>query len=177
MAWVDGVIDLEVVIPSITRGGDVVERLWGNLVYYITGRDCNCGEFDCNSSWYFFTLVKLATTERRKSWYWLCLSSVFPIGKVDTQLVETLHAWSVVIMVEEGLACLGYDQPIIYWGAYEGPWAISSWIGDGDMVYQWCLRGPMLPLLPNSVVMSTKQLVTFMTPNSGCDGQTGEGLG
>lgn len=27
MAWVDGVIDLEVVIPSITRGGDVVERL------------------------------------------------------------------------------------------------------------------------------------------------------
>ena len=35
----------------------------------------------------------------------------------------------------------------------------------------------MLPLLPNSVVMSTKQLVTFMTPNSGCDGQTGEGLG
>ena len=49
---------------------------------------------------------------------------------------------------------------------------VSSWTNDGDMAYShhWCLRGPMLPLLPDGgahvVVMLSEQLVVFMTPNS-----------
>lgn len=74
-------------------------------------------------------------------------------------------------MVEEGLPIHGFNQLVMYWGAYEGVHgAGTSWIEDGDMVHNhhWCLRGLMLPLLHNGrahfvVVMLIEQLVAFMT--------------
>ena len=43
---------------------------------------------------------------------------------------------SLVIAVEEGLAVHGFNQPMMYWGAYEGAhWVITSWNEDSDMVY------------------------------------------
>ena len=78
-------------------------------------------------------------------------------------------------MVEEGLANYGFDQLVMYQGAYEEVHGgVTSWIEDGGMVHNhhWSLRGSMLPLLHNGgahvvvVVLLIEQLVAFMTPDS-----------
>lgn len=61
-----------------------------------------------------------------------------------------------MIMMEGGPSTHGFDQSIVYYGAYEGASeAISSWTENDDMVYNHhcCLKGPMLPMLPDGVQM------------------------
>ena len=51
---------------------------------------------------------------------------------------------SLVIVMEEGPSNHGFDQPMVYWGVYEGArGVVSNWIEDVDMFYNHhqCLKG------------------------------------
>lgn len=72
-------------------------------------------------------------------------------------------------MVDVGPSTPRSHQLLVYWGAYgRAHGIVSSWIKDGDMVYNpyHYFMGPKLCLLSNGdttiVVMLTKQLVVFV---------------
>lgn len=152
MAWVDVVVDLEVVTPSITKGVWCGWRWRRNLLYYNTRGDCNWGESACSFSWRSFIATKLVMAKGGRPWCWLCTLCVSPIGKVDTQSNRT--SWRTSLKFSD----CGVGGPYISWigsaetllgSLWEGPWDISSWIEDGDMVYNHhlCLKGGFVALV------------------------------
>ena len=117
-----------------------------------TRGDCNWGESACSFSWRSFIAAKLVMAKGGRPWCWLCTLCVSPIGKVDTQSNGT--SWRTSLKFSD----CGVGGPYISWigsaetllgSLWEGPWDISSWIEDGDMVYNHhlCLKGGFVALV------------------------------